>query len=47
MPFFAGVLRDELASLRLAWVGMAVGVAVLLILCWRFVPVISTTSEDR
>jgi CP family cyanate transporter-like MFS transporter len=32
MPFFAGVLRDELASLRLAWVGMAFCIAVLLIL---------------
>lgn len=38
MPFFAGVLRDEMASLRLAWAGMAIGVAVLLILCWRFSP---------
>lgn len=38
MPFFAGVLRDEMASLRLAWAGMALGVAVLLILCRRFSP---------
>lgn len=38
MPFFAGVLRDEMASLRLAWAGMAICVAVLLILCWRFSP---------
>lgn len=38
MPFFAGVLRDEMASLRLAWAGMAIGVAVLLILCRRFSP---------
>ena len=42
MPFFAGVLRDEIASLRLAWAGMAIGVAVLLILCWRFSPKRST-----
>lgn len=38
MPFFAGVLRDEMATLRLAWAGMAIGVAVLLILCRRFSP---------
>ncbi|WP_263262384.1 MFS transporter [Pseudomonas sp. RIT-PI-S] len=38
MPFFAGVLRDEMASLRLVWAGMAIGVAVLLILCRRFSP---------
>lgn len=38
MPFFAGVLRDEMASLRLAWAGMAIGVAVLLIFCRLFSP---------
>lgn len=38
MPFLAGVLRDELASLRLAWVGMAIAVTVLLILCSHFAP---------
>lgn len=38
MPFLAGVLRDQLSSLRLAWAGMAIGVAVLLILCQRFSP---------
>jgi CP family cyanate transporter-like MFS transporter len=45
MPFFAGVLRDEMASLRLAWAGMAIGVAVLLILCKRFVP--GASSRNR
>ncbi|MCP9308489.1 MFS transporter [Zymomonas mobilis] len=38
MPFFAGILRDEMASLRLAWAGMAVGIALLLILCRSFSP---------
>lgn len=38
MPFFAGVLRDQMASLRLAWAGMAIFIAVLLILCRRFAP---------
>ncbi|MCA1956180.1 MFS transporter [Zymomonas sp.] len=38
MPFFAGILRDEMASLRLAWAGMAVGIALLLILCRPFSP---------
>lgn len=45
MPFLAGVLRDELSSLRLAWAGMAVGVAVLLILCQRFSPMRSVAAS--
>jgi len=38
MPFLAGVLRDEMSSLRLAWAGMAIGVAVLLVMTSRFAP---------
>lgn len=45
MPFLAGVLRDELASLRLAWVGMAIAVAILLILCRHFAPLRSVSAS--
>lgn len=38
MPFFAGILRDEIASLRWAWAGMAIGIAFLFVLCRRFAP---------
>lgn len=35
MPLLAGVLRDHLASLAWAWIGMALGALVLLVMTWR------------
>lgn len=44
-PYFAGILRDEVSSLRFAWASMAVGVAVLFVLGRRFSPERSALSS--
>jgi CP family cyanate transporter-like MFS transporter len=46
LPFLAGVLRDELSSLRLAWVAMAIGIAILLMICQRFSPTRPSPGES-
>eukprot|EP01133_Synstelium_polycarpum_P009884 gene9884-11549_t len=39
MPFIAGLIRQQSSSLAQAWMVMAAGVAVLLLIAPRFAPV--------